>query len=325
MTESTASAALESGMQNQALAWIARLRADSVSEQDRQEFALWLAARPEHRAAMDAMLELWEDLAVVKHLPLAPAEPASSRRRWIGSGLALAASICLALLLSPQLLLDYEHQEFRTQTGEQLAIELSDGSSIKLNTNSALRVDMDRQQRRFSLTRGEAFFEVARDPERPFIVAAGNTEVRALGTAFNVLLQRGLSEITVTEGVVRVTELNAPASRAADTALLYENQKIAGDRRGLASPTQVDSEHSLAWRDGKLVAEEMPLAELVAELSRYHERKILIAEPGLAQKTVSGVFQLEDPDSILLALEHTVGIRSVELEDGSVQLIRAPL
>ncbi|MDJ0877054.1 MAG: FecR family protein [Halieaceae bacterium] len=316
---------LSGAMEDQACQWIARLRAEDASEADHQQFALWLAANPAHGRAMDAVLAMWEDLEVLKHRPVStePAQP--SRRRWIGTGLALAASLVLAILLSPGLGLGPGTEEYRTRLGEQLAVTLADSSSVKLNTDTRLLVNYSSGERQLTLVRGEAFFQVAHDPDRPFLVTAGNTEVRALGTAFNILLNGERSEITVTEGVVRVTELNAPDTRPALTELLYSDQRLAGDRGGLSPAESVDSGNLLAWRDGKLVAHDMPLGELVTELSRYHPNRIFIAEPDLTQTTVSGVFQLEDLDSILLALEHTVGVRSVALDDGSLQLIRAPL
>jgi transmembrane sensor len=244
----------------------------------------------------------------------------------VGAGIALAASVLLALLLAPQLGFDQDQQIFRTRLGEQLTIDLADGSHVTLNTDSRLQVDLGEDRRELLLSRGEAFFDVAKDPDRPFIVRAGNAEVRALGTAFNIYLRDDEeSTITVTEGVVRVTELDAPASRAADVALLYVNQSIASDAGGLASPVTSDSETTLAWRDGKIVAHNMKLLTLVGELSRYHPRQIVIPDAEVGQMTVSGVFELKDPDTTLRALERSLAVRSIVLADGSVQLIRAPL
>ncbi len=323
VTDNTPNRDFQAAMEEKACQWIARLQADDASDADREQFALWLAASPAHARAMDAMLAMWEDLDVVRYRREPEKQP--SRRRWLATGLALAASLVVAVLLAPELSLDPTRQEYQTRLGEQLAVKLSDGSSAKLNTNSRLSVDFSRGKRQLTLMRGEAFFQVAHDADRPFLVTAGNTEVRALGTAFNILLTGDRSEVTVTEGVVRVTELNAPDSRPAQTELLYSDQRLTGSRSGLSDAASVDAGDLLAWRDGRLVAHDMPLGALVIELSRYHPNRIFIAEPDLTQTSVSGVFQLEDLDSILLALEHTVGVRSVTLDDGSIQLIRAPL
>jgi transmembrane sensor len=312
-------------MNDQAAHWVARLRSDAVTDEDHQQFALWLAANPEHQRRMDTTLEMWDDLAVVRALPLSARPQRHFTGSWVAASMALAASILLALLLVPQLGFDQEQQIFRTQVGQQLTIDLADGSHITLNTDSRLQVNLYEDRRALVLSRGEAFFDVAKDPLRPFIVAAGNAEVRALGTAFNIYLRDEQSTITVTEGVVRVTELDAPASRAADVALLYVNQSIASDAGGLASPVTSDSETTLAWRNGKIVAHNMKLRILVKELSRYHPQQIVIPDADVGQMTVSGVFELKDPDTTLRALEHSLAVRSIVLADGSVQLIKAPL
>ena len=158
--------AISNGMQDQAAAWIARLCSDSVSAEDRQQFALWLAANPQHRKAMDSMLDLWDDLAVVGKLPLEAAPARPDRRRWLGTGLALAASLVLALLLTPQLDFYEDQQIYRTRVGEQISVELADGSRISLNTNSQLQVKLDDDRRYIVLSRGEAYFEVAKDMQR---------------------------------------------------------------------------------------------------------------------------------------------------------------
>lgn len=324
MNGSNATESIRGAMHDQACRWIARLNADDVAQSDREAFALWLAANPAHRDAMDDMLDLWQDLEVLKYRPAE--QPARlSRRRWIGSGIALAASLMLALFLSPELGLGPDRQEFRTQLGEQLSVNLADGSTVRLNTSTVIGVVFSGSERHIKLERGEAFFQVAHDARRPFLVRAGNTEVRALGTAFNILLRGERSEVTVTEGVVRITELDAPTTRPAQVEVLRENQRIAGDSRGLDPLPATDTDSLLAWREGKLVANNMKLGALVEELSRYHPTQIFIAEPALADTTVSGVFMLEDLHNILLALEHTSDVRSVTLSDGSIQLIKAPL
>jgi transmembrane sensor len=314
-------------MHDQAAAWIARLRSDAVAEEDYQQFALWLAANPEHSDAMDNMLELWEDLAVTRHLPVvAPAEvvPGHSRRRWLGVGLAAAACALFVLVLAPPLNVDQEPLSYQTGIGEQLQVDLPDGTQISLNTNSRLEVKLGEAVRHITLTQGEVFFQVERDTKRPFVVDAGPAEVRVLGTAFNIHLHQDQSDITVSQGVVRVTERGNPGNRAPTTELLYANQSVSASSKGLARPARADAASEVAWREGKLVAEGMPLATLVEEIARYHEVKILIAEPELAQRTVSGVFQLDSPDTILRALEHSFEIHSMLLEDSSILLISDP-
>jgi transmembrane sensor len=312
-------------MYDQAASWIARLRSDTASEEDQQQFALWLAANPEHAHAMDCMLDLWDDLAVTRHLDQTAPETIAlenpRRRSWLGAGVAVAACALFALVLTPQLNIDDETLHYQTRKGEQLQIDLADGSQISLNTNSSLSVSLSENLRQVTLHRGEAFFQVKRNTHRPFVVDAGTAEVRVMGTAFNIHRREDQSDITVTEGVVRVTELGNSGNRAPGTELLYANQSVSASSAGLFRPSRTDSVATIAWRDGKIVADGMPLVTLVEEIARYHDIKILIAEPDLAQRTVSGVFQLDQPDVILQALEYSFGIHSIELEDASILLI----
>ena len=320
---------LKDRLADQAASWLVRLRADDVSDDDLQGFALWLSANPEHQRAMDATLDLWDDLAVTRHLPVQPVEaepeaPATGfgRRGWLG-GLAVAACAVFALVMLPQIQETQEVLRYQTGVGERQDVQLADGSVLYLNTNTALEVEIDAGDRKVRLLRGEAFFDVVSD-DRPFAVDTGVAEVRVMGTAFNIYRQPEQSDITVTEGVVRVTELGNPGNRAPYSELLYANQSLSASRSGLARPQQAETPVAVAWREGKIIADGMPLAALVEEISRYHEFKILIAEPELAQRTVSGVFQLESPDTILKALEHSFEIHSMLLEDSSILLISAP-
>jgi transmembrane sensor len=274
------------------------------------------------------MLDLWEDLAVTRHLHQHTAKvlPLENprRRRWLGAGLAAAACALFALFLTPQFTTDDETLRYQTRKGEQLQIDLADGTQISLNTNSSLSVHLTEHLRHVTLHRGEAFFQVQKNVDLPFVVDVGTAEVRVMGTAFNIYRHQTQSDITVTEGVVRVTELGNPANRAPSTELLYPDQSVSSSDTGLARPGLTDSGATIAWREGKIVADGMPLALLVDEIARYHDVKILIAEPALAQRTVSGVFQLDRPDTILQALEYSFGIHSMELEDASILLLSNP-
>ncbi len=323
-------------MHERAAFWVARLRADYCSENDLQEFALWLSASPEHQSAMDSMLNLWDDLAVLEYMPadldipqendVSPRDlPQTGRRRWLKYGLATAACAVFATLLTPIFETGVQADIYQTELGERRAVQLADGSTLTLNTDSKITVNLAGELRHVVLNRGEVFFEVQRDTARAFVVDAGSAEVRVIGTAFNIHLQGEHSDITVTEGVVRVTEKGNPSNRAAVSELLYAKQGLRSDSNGLAMTEAVDITVNTAWRDGKIVVQGMPLSELVQEIGRYHDLKILIAEPALAQTLVSGVFPLDNSDAILRALEHSIGINAMELEDHSILLIKTTL
>ena len=308
-----------------ALSWIARLRADTVSELDRQEFALWLAQDSANKQAMDSMLDMWDDLGSVRKLPF-PAqltEPAANNRNWLAASVAVAASLVLAIFLWPQTPADITKVGFQTALGERRTVELEDHSALILNTDTRITVTYSDASRYIEMVRGEAYFEVSKDPDRPFIVNTGSAEVMALGTAFNIYRNGDSVSIAVTEGVVRVTELGITGARPAASEVLHANQHLSASRQGLDTPSSVDLASQLAWQEGKLIAHEMKLPELVAQLERYRDTRILISDSDIAALTISGVFELDQPDSILRALELIHGLEVVELGPKTVQLLKS--
>lgn len=308
-----------------ALAWITRFRGDDAGEEEHRAFALWLAADVKHRQAMDLMLELWDDLGIVRHLPFEepieePANP--SRRRWLGGAAALAASVVMAALLwpgtqppAPEIL--------QTALGERREVSLPDGSRVVLNTDTRVNVHYRRAERALELVRGEAYFSVQHDPERPFTVASGDFQVTALGTAFNIYRQRDdSSDITVTEGVVRVSRRRGQGIQP-PTLLQASEQLHASPDDGLARARGVDTRVHTAWQQGELVAEEMSVASVLNELSRYHDLRIVPGSHDIANLTVSGVFMLDHPDSVLKALERSLHLQAVQVNSRTLRLLKA--
>lgn len=311
-----------------ALGWIARFRADDASEEDHRAFALWLAANAGHRQAMDLMLELWDDLGSVQHLPFEEPrqDPAhSSRRRWLGAAIGLAASVIFAGFFLPFNADEPVITEYRTALGERRSLTLEDGSQITLNTSTRIKVEYSNAARQVTLLRGEAFFKVQPDPDRPFRVNAGSADVTAIGTAFNVYRHEedDGAAITVTEGVVQVTGRGQTGSRAAQVAILRAEEQLRASHRGLGQSRRVDLAAPTAWQRGELVAREWSVAQLTRELARYHDTRILIGDRAVADLTVSGVFNLDHPDSVLLALERSLALQVVRLDERTVQLLKA--
>src|ERR1700761_6652654 len=196
--------------EREASAWFARLGADDVTAEDRARFEAWRAAHPYHAKVFDELSATWQDIA--KSGPLvravnfgqsmnAAARP-ESRRLFLS-----AAAACVGLLVVGVAWNVYRQKEetrFQTAVGEQAAVALPDGSSFDLNTNSRVGVDYSPHSRIVYLERGEAYFKVAHDTQRPFWVHAGDRWVRAVGTAFNVYLRPAGVEVTVSEGTVKV-------------------------------------------------------------------------------------------------------------------------
>ena len=312
---------------DKALGWIARFRSEQATASDREAFALWLAKDPGHQRAMDAMLELWGDLGVVSELPFPDSaiQPAANQSRWwAGSAVAAAACLVATVVLWPQGGDAPETQQFQTALGEQRVIELDDASTLFLNTNSLITVSFDEEQRQLQLLEGEAYFEVTPDADRPFSVDAGDARVTVLGTAFNIERTEETTEITVTEGVVRVSELLNSGSQLPRTRILRANQRLEASAEGLGQTQSVADERNTAWRRGELLAYGMTLPELASELERYSDTRILFGDAEVAALSVSGVFRLDDPEATIAAVALSLDLDITPVDDNTVLLLKAP-
>ncbi|MDO3382197.1 FecR family protein [Gilvimarinus algae] len=303
--------------------WFARRRGARLSASEERAFEQWLAASQEHTLAYAQCELAWELSAAVPEPALsrsltASASPAKSRYRalspWrMGGAVAASALLVSALLLSrsPDL-----SDHYQTEIGEQRVVHLEDGSSVMLNTNSALQVRYSRTERHLQLTRGEAFFTVAKNLDRPFVVEVSGSEVRALGTAFNI--EKGVTdiEVAVTRGLVEVA---APARfwQPEISTRLEPGQGVhwrADDQQAL-KPQAVNLERVTAWQASKLYFEGERLADALAEYNRYTRRQFVLVDDDLADERISGVFNLGDDEALTFALEKSLGARVVATEN----------
>lgn len=316
-------------IERQASEWIARLKADDVSADDRARFEAWRTAHAAHERAYKELSETWETFVAAGPLVRAVSFAQSmneavviraTRRRWIYA--ATAAAILLAMVGA----IGYRSVEpprpastFSTAVGEHAKISLPDGSTLELNSGSLARVNYSSFGRVIRLERGEGFFEVAHDTNRPFWVLAGGSWVRAVGTAFNVSLTRMAVEVTVSEGTVRVGSTQVSGipednTRGEDAiAVLNAGEQIELNR-GLAAMRKLSAEqlqHSLTWREGTVYFEARPLADVIAELARYTTLEVIVNDESLAKMPVGGTFRTspEGVDALLNMLEQGFGLR----------------
>lgn len=325
---------------DEAAEWIARLRSDQVSAADQQAFAVWLSQGGAQREAFDQTENLWQDLGVVQYLPdeALPAEQtvnpvpihANVRRGLPAFGrraLAAAAAIVVAVLLTWQLLPEAPHDAsvFRTAIGEQKTITLDDGSTLILNTDTTVSVDFSTARRGVKLQRGEAYFAVAKDSQRPFVVELDEATVTAVGTAFNIHRQPRQALITVTEGEVKVVDKHAQSDAAAATERVRAKQQVVVRKKeGLSAVTDTDVQQATAWQRQQLVFNGTRLSDVVDELNRYSTQQIKIADPLLNSLQVSGVFRLDDPQATLQGLEASLALEHAE-QDGLILLYKKSL
>lgn len=332
-------------IRRQASEWLVLLQSGAVAAEDRERFEEWLREAPGHRRAFTELEQTWERLTamggrdracqraanpdpdvVLKHL-----DRIGRQRRRPYAAWAAAAAIVAAATLGALLFLPKESQTlYRTDIGERQIVSLPDGSTVDLNTDSELLVEYTDDKRYVALRQGEAFFEVARDQGRPFIVAAGPGVVRAVGTEFTVRLKSSeLVAVTVTDGIVEVTQpgLEQPGvsqRSQPSAATLHQGQRAEYDRDATRIETVApqDLERAHAWRKGLLIFVDESLANVIAEVNRYTETRLILADAELGELRLGGTFRAGRVEALINVLEKAFAIR-VSRDDPRVVMLHA--
>jgi transmembrane sensor len=287
---------------------VVRLTSGHVTTQERAAARVWAGQSPRHRAAFRRARRLWR---LSGALALAPARaPRRHLRPWAAAATVAALAAGFYLTLPPHWQADY-----RSGTAEVREVVLGDRSTVLLDAQSAIDVDFRRNLRRVELLQGEALFDVRSDPARPFEVHGLDVSATARGTLYSVRHHGARVDVLVAEGSVAV------GSGQTQPLLLQPGQRARFEAgRLLALESDVDIASALAWRDGRLVFELAPLAEVVATLNRHRRGHIAIADQRLEQLPVSGVFQLDRLDEALDTLAQALPVRSLRVTDRLVIL-----
>lgn len=243
--------------------------------------------------------------------------PVMSRRAVTTAMLSAAAAAVAGVGIARHFALFGDHRT--TKKGQREIARLTDGSSISMNGDTSLDVLMDGNSRKVRLLRGEAMFDIARDEKRPFFVDLGDSEIRVLGTKFNIRRKDGVTELAVTEGVVLVTNNGAaPVNVHAGSSALIQP--------GIATTLIQDPalvQARVAWTEGFLEFEEKPLDEVVEEFNRYRTNPLVIGDPRIAGTLITGRFGLGESDEFVLALKSSFDIKALEGGNGSIVLVLA--
>ncbi len=359
-----------------AAAWYDRIHRDKVLDETRAAFALWLAELPEHRAAYEEIDRTWVDLKSTAHDPRILAlrhETALRLTRqtsksirpltWaaaavilvvLGMGLAILNTRSTSDRSLIAVLLDafrtHGDGRYATATGERLTVTLKDGSQLTLDTQTEVKVAFTQAERTVHLTRGQAVFEVAKDPNRPFVVEVYNRRLIAVGTAFDVRLDGAQINVTMIEGTVRIertTNLDAttnagstpirgsapneksgtarPEGGASASPQPVVTTLTAGEQLTVDSESQDhvrsgDPERATSWRRGQVIFENTRLGDAIAELNRYSDTKIELTDPGLADLRLSGGFATGHPTLFVEAITTYFPIQVAKADDRSVVL-----
>lgn len=308
--------------------WIARLHGDERNGALELGFRHWLKAHPLNGPAFELATEVWEDSqGLRKVVPFAHEirQPSLNRPRhplW-----ALTAAIMTFVLVGTVLYFNLE-RGITTGVGEQRSMVLEDGTRVFLNTQTRLKTAYDKHTRRVELASGEAWFEVAKRPDWPFVVSAGSKRITALGTSFVVRYDTQRTSVTLVEGKVAVSAAVDAYTQPSVTdtgqrsliavaplpevVTLTAGQRltvVAGGERRIDTPSM---DKATAWRRGQVVLDDMTLGDAITEMNRYSNVKLSVRQAQAARVVVNGLFQAGDSLSFARAIAQAYGLRAAE-------------
>ncbi|XPF94503.1 FecR family protein [Colwellia sp. RE-S-Sl-9] len=333
----------ENTIDDEASIWLVRLDNGNLSDQSRKELKIWLAADKRHPIALKAMANIWDDIDEVL-INIDNDNESSSKNTYLWSVLkpifapyVLAASMSfLAVFIWLAIPNNVQKNSYATLVGQQMNATFDDGSIIHLNTNSRIETEFSDDKRIIKLIKGEALFEVAHDPNRPFIVYAGDRLVQAIGTKFVIHLEPENIQVTVTDGKVKMSKvaLNTKLTDIEElnnTTINKDDVYIAkGEKVIVASDqspklTRINPENikrELSWIDGKLVFDNKEFADVIKEINRYVNIEIVLKDPSLHNIRISGRFDLEDSEALIEAIELSFNMKSQRLDSNKILLTK---
>ncbi|WP_372784546.1 FecR domain-containing protein [Phenylobacterium sp.] len=302
-----------------AAVWAARLDGEPLSFEERRALEAWTTADPRRQGALARAMAILAHFDRAKALgpqfdPRAHARPSGGlrigRREFVAGG-SLAAGLGAVAVLAPSLL--QPAQQFATAKGEVRSVPLEDGSVVWLNTGSTIKVNYNSSRRGIVLVSGEALFDVAKNPSRPFVVRAESMDVRAVGTSFTVsrLANRPV-EVVVREGLVDLSRDDSTAVR------LTPGARALAPSSGPVQVSQLGSDsvsRALSWRKGLLDFDGTTLGDAAATFARYSDQQIVIDDPELSGRTVTGLFSSTNPVGFAQAVALSMNIKARTVGD----------
>lgn len=308
--------------------WAVRLHAGALTDQEQAELQHWIACDSRHESALRFAEQTWAALGEVhkdepvhrQRRPSAtlPVRRAKRRRPW-----QRAAAVALVVVVAgvgwvrgPDALLRMQ-ADYVTQKGEVRTVHLADGSTVELNSASAIRLDYDGIQRRISLLQGSAIFDVAPmagEETRPFVVQSAAGQTRALGTRF-VVQREGDRQawVGVLQHSVEVSLQAAPKKGPSERVLKEGQAARYSPQNGVISLDQFDVDRATSWRRGVLIFDRQPLTNVIEQLNRYRPGRVVLADSDLGDREVSGVFRLDMLDTALATLTQELQVQRLDL------------
>ncbi len=338
--------------------WYLKLEEDAGDDHLREQFEQWIGQDPTHREAFNAVVDFWSHIDGLPEIQemratgidifnevsgpeesgpeeFGPQEKATIvnlrqkkpvkeslkiRRSW--QRWAVAAMILVVFSVGFNFYGSHLPEgTYQTARGEMQTIQLADGSTVYLNTDSKLITDFTDRTRKIELLRGEAKFDVAHDENRPFIVETSRGDIRAVGTSFNIYDREEAVEIIVFEGTVavdhkknRLDGIDAPPKLSETAVLVTDGERIVVFDNKVSiirAANALELSQKNAWRNGKLIFRGQKLSDVIREMSRYTNRKIIITDDALSEMKMGGAFDIRDFEALLHAIEDTFPVRII--------------
>jgi transmembrane sensor len=322
----------------EASVWIAKMHGDSRGRAIEQGLRRWLREDPENARAFELATEVWDEAENLRRFVVfRPSAAAKPRRR--SSGPLIAAAAFGMLLIAVGIVWSQYAGMIATGVGEQRQLVLQDGTRVFLNTDTRIVVKYDKAARRVEMRRGEALFNVAKRSDWPFIVTAGDRQVRALGTAFVVRRDAQRVAVTLVEGSVLVSPVmsavnnlkppsiegpgaieQTPATASSSQGgsgefTLTPGQRLTFDAGAATKLDTPSVEKTTAWRRGQVILDDTPLQAAANEMNRYNEIKLVVQDPAAAGVLINGLFQAGDSTHFANAVAQAYGLTVIERGD----------
>ena len=338
--------------------WLVCLDRGELTTQEAQALQEWLGRSQFHQEYLHKLASNWDNMAIMSELaelfPLPDTEMEHRHRvfgmiprlrQGMGFPLITASTIAAGFLLFIVLFnTTTNHQipsapviadNYYTAIGEQKSFRLQDGSTISLNTNSRVKTDFTGSQRMVRLQQGEANFQVAKNPQRPFVVYVGTGMVWTVGTAFNVRLSSGIVDVTVTDGTVKVfadidssesilvldTDTRPPDNNNMEAVVEAGQTVQYSNVIHTVSPVSSDEmTRKLAWQQNALIFKGEPLEQAIKEMARYTDQQLVIVDPAITGTRIGGHFKTGDIDTLLATLNDGFNIKSEQVAPNLIYL-----
>lgn len=312
--------------QDAAARWIVAREEPDWTESDQAALDAWLAQSDLHRVTFLRLEQGWREADRIGSLGASlmpvtlrdnPVRPQRVKRLVL---LAIAASLVAAIAIGwheyPRWTrFEVASTRYDTNIGGHKTIGLPDGTKIELNTASDVRTAVNEVAREVWLDQGEAYFEVEHDKSRPFVVHAGNRRITVLGTKFSVRREGDKVSVFVREGRVRVDDIQDTEAVRSTTITAGEIALTQGPATLVTTKSDERVENALAWREGMLSFDQVPLSEVAAEFNRYNRQQLIVIDADAASIRIGGIFPASKPVDFVRLLRDAYGLKVEEMPD----------